>query len=133
MVDKTKREYNIQEMVTMLTELSGNEAHVCLEKVNAMPGQGVTSQFSLGEGYGIWKGIIGSVAYDPFSKVSLTLVHPATWKKELMKGMGKEKDASVVRVLQLYPHTAHYFTKKKDHDRADALLLAEYIRRIDGT
>jgi len=44
--------------------------------------------------------------------------------------MGKEKDASRVKAMQLYPQTAKDLTRKRDHGRADALLLAVYGMRF---
>ena len=44
----------------------------------------------------------------------------------LMRDMSKEKDASRVKAMQLYPYTAKDLARKKDHARGDALLLAHY-------
>lgn len=100
------------------------EPVACVERVNAMPGQGVTSSFSFGMGYGIWLGILATL------HVPVDLVHPVRWKKTLLADMGKEKDASMIRVKELFPESASLFTLKKHHGRADALLLAEYRRRL---
>ena len=132
MVDKIKSEFNAIEMSLILKELLTDITYIGLEKVHAMPKQGVTSQFSFGYGLGIWKGIISAIGTEKDVNISLTQVPPQTWKKEMMQGMGKEKDASVVRALELFPKAQVYFKNKKDHDRADALLIAEYIRRTNG-
>ena len=81
---------------------------------------GATSAFNFGMGFGMWQGICAA------SLIPYQLVHPATWKALLMKDMSKEKDASRVKAMQLYPQTAKDLTRKKDHGRADALLLAHY-------
>jgi crossover junction endodeoxyribonuclease RuvC len=103
-----------------------------IEKVNAMPGRGkngelqtigATSAFNFGMGFGIWIGVI-SALYIPFQQV-----HPRTWKKLVMFGMDKEKDASRIKAMQLYPKTAKDLNLKKHHGRADALLIAEWTRR----
>lgn len=102
---------------------------VTIEKVNAMPSKrengervsmGATSAFSFGMGFGIWVGICAALGL-PYQ-----LVHPARWKGLLMKDQGKEKDASRVKAMQLYPYTAPDLARKKDHARGDALLLAHY-------
>lgn len=95
---------------------------VFIEKVSAMPGQGVSSMFRLGEGYGLWIGIISAL------KLPLTKVHPATWKKVMMQGIS-DKDAARGRAQELFPDAAGYFKRKLDCDRADAVLIAEYGRR----
>lgn len=100
--------------------------HVVLEKVGAMPGQGVTSMFNFGMGYGMWQGILAAL------EIPYTLVHPATWKKVMMPDATKEKDASILRVCQLFPKTGRDLNRKKDHGRADALLLAAYGRLMNN-
>lgn len=128
-----KNMLDIPACVTILRKLSAlGDVKVTIEKVNPMPsfgnggerrGMGVTSAFSFGKGYGIWLGILSALAI-PFEEV-----HPLTWKKTMMADMGKEKDASRVKAMQLYPATATGLTLKKHHGRADALLLAEFGRR----
>ena len=59
-------------------------------------------------------------------------VTPVRWKKTLMDGMAKEKEASVAKALQLWPQVGHLLKRRKDHNRADAMLLAEYGRRTRG-
>jgi crossover junction endodeoxyribonuclease RuvC len=104
----------------LMREIGIGRSTTVLEKVSAMPGQGVSSTFNFGMGYGMWQGILVALR-QPY-----TLVHPATWKKRLMADMGKEKEASIVRAKQLYPFIASQLSRKMDHGRADALLLAHY-------
>lgn len=110
------------------------EPMVIIEKVSPMPSfnrdgveerrtMGVTSAFNFGMGYGIWIGICAALL------IPYQLVHPRTWKAELMRDMGKEKDASRIKAMQLFPWSAKNLMRKKDHGRADALLLAEWGRR----
>lgn len=105
----------------------GHDLHVFIEKVNAMPAIGgrsigATSAFNFGMGYGIWQGILSAL------KIPYTLVVPVRWKKATMPDANKEKGASIMRVKQLYPHIAEQFKRKKDHGRADAVLIATYGR-----
>ena len=133
-----KNALNIPECVLMLQQLSaGRDVKVTIEKVNAMPprsfekdgerveirAMGVTSAFNFGKGYGIWLGILGALLI-PFDEVA-----PVTWKSTIMAGMGREKDASRIKAMQMYPRTAPDLKLKKHHGRADALMLAEYGRR----
>jgi len=103
---------------------------ITIEKVNAMPSipgpdgerrsMGATSAFSFGMNFGMWIGICAA------SQLPYQLIHPMTWKAALMRDQGKEKDASRVKAMQLYPYTAKDLARKKDHARGDALLLAHY-------
>ncbi len=118
-----KNEYNSSEMATILNPYKYcNNCHVFMEKVSAMPKQGVTSMFNFGKGYGIWLGIISAYL------LSYTLVRPQVWKKILMQGI-LDKDASRMRATQLFPAYSRLFLRKKDVGRADALLIAEYGRQ----
>lgn len=91
-----------------------------LESVHAMPGQGVRSMFTMGHGLGVWEGLLAGMEI-PYVKVT-----PQRWKKALMDGMGKDKDAARLVALRRYPQLAGHLTRKKDHGRADALLIATY-------
>ncbi len=92
-----------------------------LEDVHSMPEQGITGAFAFGRGLGVWEGILAAL------EVSTHMVSPLKWKKATMEGMGKEKDASRLRALALFP-TAD-LRLKKHHGRADALLMALYLYR----
>ncbi len=96
--------------------------HVYIEKAQTMPGQGIASSGRYMDAYGQIKGIcIGA-------GIPYTLVHPKTWKKVIMPDMGKEKGEAIVRVRQLFPQVE--LPLKKDHGKADALLICEYGRRV---
>lgn len=118
----TKRKYLPAAMAAILEPLRGfPDVLVGVELVGAMPGQGVTSMFSIGFGCGLWHGIIAGL------KLPHEQITPQRWKK--LFGLGADKNASIVRALQIYPACASQFSRKKDHGRAEALLIAEYLRR----
>ncbi len=113
-------------------EASGTEMliHVYVESVSSMPKQGVASSFNFGMGYGMWIGALAAL------QIPYTLVKPNRWKKEMMQGMGKEKQASCVRAAQLFPHASDRLQRPKRgggvislDGRGDALLLAALCRR----
>src|SRR5262249_12814043 len=112
----TKREYDVPGLVTLLAPYAGFQAHVMLEASQAMPGQGVRSMWVTGYGYGIWIGLLAAL------QMPYTTVRPVAWKKAL--GLGKDKEQARLRAMQLFP-TAD-LRHKKDHGRAEALLLAWY-------
>jgi crossover junction endodeoxyribonuclease RuvC len=122
--EKTKRKYNGSGMASILEPFQTEEVLVILESVHSMPKQGVASSFSFGEGLGIWKGILS--AY----KLPLEMPSPQRWKKALLADQGKNKDASRFKAIQLFPTIADQLSRVKDDGRAEALLMAEYGRRL---
>ena len=123
--EKSKRRYLVPGMALLLAPYRDRQdVLVILENVHSMPKQGVASSFSFGEGKGMWEGIIA--AYN----LPLETPSPQRWKKEIMADQGKEKDAARYKASQLYPNIAHLFSRVKDDGRAEALLMAEYGRRL---
>ena len=98
--------------------LSTRECPCVIEKVAARPGQGVTSMFSFGMGYGIILGVVASLMRPTFH------ITPQQWRRELKVQSGK--DASRQRAMELYPFHSASFSRKKDDGRADALLIARW-------
>jgi len=94
---------------------------VIIEKVSAMPGQGVTSVFGFGHSFGLLEGVFTYAN----AGIPVKLVTPQKWKKhfDLLK---KDKDESRKLALALYPNLAHELRLKKYHNRAEALLLARW-------
>lgn len=100
------------------------ECQCCLERVGAMPGQGVTSMFHFGENFGYIQGILE--AY----RISYELVTPQKWKKEFQ--ITGDKNSSIAVCRRLFPGVNLRRTDRcrKDSDgMAEALLMAEYSRR----
>ena len=104
--------------------LKPNRVRCVVEKVGAMPGQGVTSMFNFGKNYGFILGALESFGF------SYELVTPKKWKKEF--GVTADKNTSIEVCKRLFPEANLKRTErcKKDHDgMAEALLMAEYARR----
>ena len=118
---KTKRLYNLPAIVSMVSMCPAGQCRAALEQVHAMPDQGIVGAFSFGQGFGNWQGILAAL------HVPVHEVPPQTWKKAMMNGMGKDKDASRLRVLQLYPSASEQVSLKKHHGRADAILIARWL------
>jgi crossover junction endodeoxyribonuclease RuvC len=96
---------------------------VTLEQAQAMPGQGVTSTFSTGRGFGVWEGILGAL------DVPYRVVRPVVWAKRVLAGTpGEGKERSIRFAMQMFPGcglTPKGSRKPRD-GRADALSLAYY-------
>ena len=89
-----------------------------------MPKQGVSSSFCFGEGKGMWEGILAAL------NIPVELVSPQRWKKEIMADQGKDKSAARFKAMALFPSLADQLKLVKHDGRAEALLLAEYGRRL---
>ena len=125
---KNKRQINGSQVVNLMKKyLNGTkEVIVVAEHVNAMPGQGVTSMFSFGQSFGIIKGICAAL------NLPIYFVRPAKWKKhfDLLK---THKDASRTKAIQIYPEISEKISKKKDSNKADAILIARYFNDSQNT
>ena len=98
------------------------EVFVCIEKAQAWPDQGVVSMFNYGVEYGKMLGMLKTLNI-PFAEI-----HPNLWKKEFSL-FHQPKERSIAVAKQLFPSISDHLTRKKDHGRAEALLIAEYARR----
>ena len=119
---KNKRQVNGAQVANIIRERLHNnkEVVIVVEHVNAMPGQGVTSMFNFGQSFGVIKGICSALS------LPIYFVRPAKWKKHfnLIK---TSKDASRTKVIQIYPEISDKLTRKKDSNKADAILIARYF------
>ena len=86
-----------------------------LERVGAMPGQGVSSMFKFGQAFGTVQGILAAI------KVPTHLVATVTWKRHFR--LPADKELSRGLALRTWP-ASDRFGRKKDHGRAEASLVA---------
>lgn len=95
-----------------------------IEKVQAMPEklrgrrQGLSSTFKFGQSYGFLRGLLVACAV-PFEDVS-----PAKWQGDMRCRSGGDKNVTKAAAQRLFPN------QKITHVNADAILLAEYAKRI---
>ena len=121
---KNKRQVNgpqiYNEISKRINKFSKKDIIVVIEKVSAMPGQGVTSMFNFGQSFGVLKGICSAM------QLSMYFVMPAKWKKyySLIK---TEKDASRTKVIEVFPYISSQLSRKKDSNKADAILIASFF------
>ena len=119
---KSKRQVNGAQIYNeILKRIDGSEkqTRVIIEQVSAMPGQGVTSMFNFGQSYGILKGICSAMQLPMF------FVRPAKWKK-YFNLINSQKDASRARAIEIFPYFSSQLSKKKDSNKADAILIASF-------
>ena len=121
---KNKRQVNgaqiYNEISSRIKNFNKEDIKVVIEQVSAMPGQGVTSMFNFGQSFGVIKGICSALS------LPIYFVRPTKWKKHfnLIK---TNKDASRTKVIEIYPEISSKIYRKKDSNKADAILIARYF------
>lgn len=109
---------SVHELADVLRGLEGAKCY--LEKVHAMPKQGVTSCFTFGKGLGNIEGVLAAL------KIPFEWVTPQKWQKALTCMSAGDKNVTKHKACELFPHT------KWTHATADAALICEYGRRIEN-
>ena len=121
---KNKKQINgtqiYNEILRRIRDFSKKDIFVVIEQVSAMPGQGVTSMFNFGQSFGVIKGICSAM------QLSTYFIRPVKWKKYF--GLIKsEKDASRTKAIEIFPYISSNLSKKKDANKADAILIASFF------
>lgn len=122
-----KNQVNCSALAEILREwlepFDKNQIHVFIEQAQSMPAvikgkvvQGGASIFSTGLTAGMIEGVVAARGY------THTLVRPAAWKKHFKLKTGKE----IARALAQRTFPSAPLTRMKDHNRAEALLIAKF-------
>ena len=120
---KNKKQVNgsqiFNEILERIKKIDKKNIKVVIEQVSAMPGQGVTSMFNFGQSFGILKGICSAM------QLPMYFVRPAKWKK-YFNLLNSEKDASRTKAIEIFPYFSSQLSRKKDSNKADAILIASF-------
>ncbi|CAH8375631.1 unnamed protein product [Eruca vesicaria subsp. sativa] len=117
---------SIVELIRSLDIPSGSTAF--LEQSTPFPKDGKQGWYSGGFGYGFW---IGTLVASGFSVVP---VPSALWKRHFqLAGGNSTKDDSRRVASELFPLLSSQLKRKKDHGRAEALLIAAYGEALKPT
>ena len=109
-----------RDICELLAEYASLIQLALIERVHAMPKQGVSSTFKFGTNYGLLRGFLIALSI-PFEEVT-----PQRWQKHMGCLTRGDKNVSKAKAQQLFPGL------KIGHATADALLIAEYGRRINS-
>jgi hypothetical protein len=104
-----------------------HDCHAVVENVWSHPKEGVTSAHRFGRALGVIHAVLViELGSEPY------LVIPQVWKRYF--GLIKQdKEASRQLALQRWPMCGHFLARKLDHQRAEALLIAEwYLHHLKG-
>ena len=124
---KNKKQVNGAEVTNIINKelVSEKDINVVIEHVSAMPGQGVTSMSNFGQSFGVLKGICAAL------KLPVHFIRPVKWKKHFNL-INTEKDASRTKVIEVFPYISSKISKKKDANKADAILIARFFHETVG-
>ena len=100
--------------------VAGDDYAICVEQVWSLPKQGISSSGRFMRAYGA----IGAVCELLCDRV--VYVTPQVWKREMQ--VTADKSESLVKARLMFPQAT--LLLKKDHGKAEALLIAEYARRV---
>jgi len=120
---KNKRQVNgaqiFNEISKRVSKFENHEVRVVIEQVSAMPGQGVTSMFNFGQSFGVLKGIFSAM------QIPMDFVSPVKWKK-YYNLINTQKDSSRTKAIEFFPYISSKLSRKKDANKADAILIASF-------
>ena len=120
---KNKSQVNGSQIYNEIKKATSNEEKtnikVVIEQVSAMPGQGVTSMFNFGQSFGVLKGIFSAM------QIPMDFVSPVKWKKHFNL-INTQKDSSRTKAIEFFPYISHKLSRKKDANKADAILIASF-------
>ena len=122
---KNKRQVNGAQLANIFKKFLNEKIEILavIEHVNAMPGQGVTSMFNFGQSFGVIKGICAAM------QLPIFFVRPAKWKKHF-ELINSQKDSSRTKAIEMFPKISSILSKKKDSNKADAILIASFYENF---
>lgn len=100
---------------------------IVLESVHSMPRDGNVGSFKFGFNYGV---ICACVAFVSEFDHQVIQVRPQDWKKLL--GLSKDKNQSLELARANHPELINSLNRKKDHNRAEAILIIDYFHKLRG-
>jgi hypothetical protein len=114
----------MHDLITSPVDIREDIALAVIEKVNPMPKQGISSTGKFMKNAGIWEGVVAAL------KIPIQLITPQRWRKILDSSVPRKPTKEDLRAyaIRKWPLAAPELTRVKDHNRAEALIIAEYAR-----
>lgn len=117
---RVKRELDLPALRSLLAPNAHQTRFAVLEIISTRPGYGLRAALTAGYGWGAVEGLLAAL------NIGVHRVSPVRWKKVMLADMGRDKDASRFKATQVFPNSAELFSRRCDHGRAEAALLALY-------
>lgn len=129
---KKRIRLDVAKMIEKVKELDlpsdGNGGHssvVFVEEGGVEFGFSAQTAFVQGYNFGLWKGVLESCVNPETTRVEV--VKPQAWKLALgLSGKKTSKDDSIEMAKMVFPESEDMLQRKKDHGRAESLLIAAY-------
>jgi len=115
-----KRMHRLIKLAAYWRDRRGCKVHVALERQAGRPVTSKLSVLEAGKGLGIWLALL-----DLYNFADFTWLSPTKWKTAM--GLSKEKRKSLELCAYLYPE--HHLPVGRDEARAEAILIAEFLKR----
>lgn len=115
--DKAKRRVDVAKLIAFLQTHLPDRAVV--ERAQAMPDQGASSGFIYGRAVGAIEACVAGLS------IPWETIEASGWKKYHAL-IGRDKEDSRQRALMRFPDAAQFLARKLDHNRAEAILMAEF-------
>jgi len=119
-----RRRHDARSIVDLLKQINAPEGSVAyVEQAMPFPKDGKQGWYGTGFGYGVWVGVLMASGY------KVVPVRAQAWKSAMgISGREYTKDDSRAVAMSLFPDLSPQLKRKKDHGRADALLIAAFGR-----
>lgn len=123
---RVRRRLDTRSIVSLLQDLGAPAGSIAyIEQSTPFPNDGKLGWWGGGFGYGLW---IGTLVASGFSVIPIPSM---VWKKHFdLPGGNSQKDGSRAVACSLFASLSPQLKRKKDHGRADALLIAAYGRGL---
>lgn len=120
---QVKREVDPRALMLLVRQLvrPGVEALAVMEDVHAGVGMGTTGPASLMDSKGCIRAVLS------IARIDVRTVQPRVWKRAY--GLTSDKGGSLVEARRMFPLLSDALKRKRDHNRAEALLIAAYARQ----
>ncbi|XP_024361951.1 Holliday junction resolvase MOC1, chloroplastic isoform X2 [Physcomitrium patens] len=122
-VGKTmRRRHDARSIVDLVNKINAPEGSVAyVEQAMPFPMDGKQGWYGCGFGYGMWVGILMALGF------KVVPVRAQVWKSAMgIAGKQYTKDDSRATAMALFPDLGPQLKRKKDHGRADAILIAAF-------
>lgn len=116
--DKMRNRIDLTALSFLLESYSNQTKIALIEDVSSMPSDGHVGAFTFGFATGVIHGALAMAG------IKIAKVKPSVWKASF--GLGSEKELSVALAIKFYPESAKHLKLKKDHGKAEAILLAHF-------